>query len=97
MSSVDLHTQYGYQVMIPEAIAIVMAPSKKKDSGIFSITLHGMHVLEVRKHFRFHLIEFFSRHVQSVDFISITKTKEFTVKLSMPFLILIVHQFKFLI
>ena len=47
MSSVDLHTHYGYQVMIAEAIAIVMAPSKKKDSGIFSITKHGMQVLEV--------------------------------------------------
>ncbi|KAI3888705.1 hypothetical protein MKX03_012894 [Papaver bracteatum] len=27
MSSVDLHTQYAYQIMLPEAIAIVMAPS----------------------------------------------------------------------
>ncbi|GJX25642.1 AMSH-like ubiquitin thioesterase 2 isoform X1 [Tanacetum coccineum] len=26
MSSVDLHTQYSYQVMVPEAVAIVMAP-----------------------------------------------------------------------
>ncbi|KAL6532540.1 hypothetical protein OROGR_014510 [Orobanche gracilis] len=27
MSSVDLHTHYSYQVMLPEAIAIVMAPT----------------------------------------------------------------------
>jgi hypothetical protein len=29
MSSVDLHTQVGYQIMLPEAIAIVCAPSKQ--------------------------------------------------------------------
>ena len=28
MSSVDLHTHVGYQIMLPEAIAIVCAPSK---------------------------------------------------------------------
>ena len=28
MSSVDLHTHYSYQVMLDEAIAIVVAPSK---------------------------------------------------------------------
>jgi len=27
LSSIDLHTQFGYQIMIPEAIAIVCAPS----------------------------------------------------------------------
>ncbi|MCH92845.1 STAM-binding protein, partial [Trifolium medium] len=27
MSSVDLHTQYSYQAMIPEAFAIVLAPT----------------------------------------------------------------------
>ncbi|RWV97612.1 hypothetical protein GW17_00039589 [Ensete ventricosum] len=26
MSSIDLHTQYAYQILLPEAIAIVMAP-----------------------------------------------------------------------
>lgn len=29
MSSVDLHTHVGYQIMLPEAIAIVCAPSKQ--------------------------------------------------------------------
>lgn len=28
MSSVDLHTHCGYQLMLDEAIAIVLAPSK---------------------------------------------------------------------
>ncbi|KAI3936855.1 hypothetical protein MKW92_033565, partial [Papaver armeniacum] len=27
MSSVDLHTHHSYQIMLPEAIAIVMAPT----------------------------------------------------------------------
>lgn len=46
MSSVDLHTHFGYQIMLREAIAIVMAPSKKKNSGIFSIHDSGLATLE---------------------------------------------------
>lgn len=39
MSSIDLHTQYPYQVMVPEAIAIVVAPTDKTRSyGIFRLT-----------------------------------------------------------
>jgi STAM-binding protein len=39
MSSVDLHTHCGYQMMLPEAIAIVMAPTDtKKKVGIFQLT-----------------------------------------------------------
>ena len=37
MSSRDLHTHGGYQVMIPESIAIVCAPSKG-DWGVFRLT-----------------------------------------------------------
>ncbi|KAL8721418.1 MAG: hypothetical protein Q9225_001893 [Loekoesia sp. 1 TL-2023] len=37
MSSRDLHTHSGYQVMIPESIAIVCAPSKG-DWGVFRLT-----------------------------------------------------------
>ncbi|KAL8991336.1 MAG: hypothetical protein Q9177_000209 [Variospora cf. flavescens] len=37
MSSRDLHTHCGYQVMIPESIAIVCAPSKG-DWGVFRLT-----------------------------------------------------------
>lgn len=44
LSSIDLHTHYGYQIMLPEAIAIVMAPSKGQQ-GCFSITPKGMEVL----------------------------------------------------
>jgi STAM-binding protein len=38
MSSRDLHTQCGYQVMLPESIAIVCAPSKNPDWGVFRLT-----------------------------------------------------------
>ena len=37
MSSRDLHTHGGYQVMMPESIAIVCAPSKV-DWGVFRLT-----------------------------------------------------------
>ncbi|KAL0367787.1 UNVERIFIED_CONTAM: AMSH-like ubiquitin thioesterase 3 [Sesamum radiatum] len=38
MSSVDLHTHYSYQVMLPEAIAIVMAPTDTSSPhGIFHL------------------------------------------------------------
>lgn len=38
LSSRDLHTSVGYQVMLPESIAIVCAPSKSPDHGIFRLT-----------------------------------------------------------
>ncbi|XP_020251277.1 AMSH-like ubiquitin thioesterase 2 isoform X1 [Asparagus officinalis] len=42
LSSIDLHTQYSYQVMLPEAIAIVMAPADPSRSyGIFRLTDPG--------------------------------------------------------
>ncbi|KAF7124078.1 hypothetical protein RHSIM_Rhsim12G0046300 [Rhododendron simsii] len=42
MSSVDLHTQFSYQVMVPEAIAIVMAPTDTTRSyGIFRLSDPG--------------------------------------------------------
>ncbi|KAI4344814.1 hypothetical protein L6164_012002 [Bauhinia variegata] len=42
MSSVDLHTHYSYQVMLPEAIAIVMAPTDTTSPhGIFHLSDPG--------------------------------------------------------
>ncbi|WOL03271.1 hypothetical protein Cni_G11991 [Canna indica] len=39
MSSIDLHTHYSYQIMLPEAIAIVMAPTDtSRTHGIFHLT-----------------------------------------------------------
>ncbi|KAF2661632.1 hypothetical protein K491DRAFT_586941 [Lophiostoma macrostomum CBS 122681] len=38
MSSRDLHTHSGYQVMMPEAVAIVCAPSKSPSWGVFRLT-----------------------------------------------------------
>ncbi|XP_074290849.1 AMSH-like ubiquitin thioesterase 3 isoform X1 [Silene latifolia] len=42
MSSVDLHTHYSYQIMLPEAIAIVMAPTDSSSKhGIFHLSDPG--------------------------------------------------------
>ncbi|KAF2851109.1 hypothetical protein T440DRAFT_517584 [Plenodomus tracheiphilus IPT5] len=38
MSSRDLHTHVGYQVMMPESVAIVCAPSKTPSWGCFRLT-----------------------------------------------------------
>ncbi|KAI2624470.1 hypothetical protein GGS21DRAFT_321952 [Xylaria nigripes] len=38
MSSRDMHTQSGYQVMLPESIAIVCAPKFEPSYGIFRLT-----------------------------------------------------------
>lgn len=38
MSSRDLHTHSGYQAMLAESIAIVCAPSKQPDWGVFRLT-----------------------------------------------------------
>lgn len=38
MSSVDLHTHASYQLMLPEAIAIVCAPTASPDWGAFRLT-----------------------------------------------------------
>ncbi|KAG2203273.1 hypothetical protein INT47_000193, partial [Mucor saturninus] len=38
LSSVDLHTHCSYQLMLPEAIAIVCAPKQTPDFGIFRLT-----------------------------------------------------------
>ena len=38
LSSRDLHTSAGYQIMLPEAIAIVCAPRQNPDWGIFRLT-----------------------------------------------------------
>ncbi|KAK1292083.1 AMSH-like ubiquitin thioesterase 3 [Acorus calamus] len=42
MSSIDLHTHYSYQIMLPEAIAIVMAPTDtSRNHGIFHLSDPG--------------------------------------------------------
>ncbi|XP_057448480.1 AMSH-like ubiquitin thioesterase 2 isoform X3 [Lotus japonicus] len=48
MSSVDLHTQHSYQMMIPEAFAIVLAPTDTSRScGLFRLTdPDGMEILK---------------------------------------------------
>ncbi len=38
MSSVDLHTHFPFQLLMPEAIAIVCAPTQSPNYGIFRLT-----------------------------------------------------------
>ncbi|XP_056165429.1 AMSH-like ubiquitin thioesterase 2 isoform X4 [Syzygium oleosum] len=56
MSSIDLHTQYSYQVMVPEAFAIVVAPTDASRSyGMFRISEPGgMNVLRECRETGFH-------------------------------------------
>lgn len=42
LSSIDIHTQCGYQTMLDEAVAIVMAPSDRtKKCGLFRLSTPG--------------------------------------------------------
>ncbi|KAI1453648.1 hypothetical protein F4805DRAFT_442632 [Annulohypoxylon moriforme] len=56
MSSRDLHTQSGYQVMLPESIAIVCAPRFQPSYGIFRLTHPpGLdHILNCKQSATFH-------------------------------------------
>ncbi|XP_041066278.1 STAM-binding protein-like [Carcharodon carcharias] len=53
LSSVDLHTHSSYQIMLPEAIAIVCSP-KYQESGFFRLTDHGMDEISLCKQKGFH-------------------------------------------
>ncbi|XP_061995085.1 AMSH-like ubiquitin thioesterase 2 isoform X2 [Rosa rugosa] len=58
MSSVDLHTHYSRQVMVPEAFAIVMAPTDTSSYGIFRLSdPGGMSVLKKCQDTGFHTHE----------------------------------------
>ncbi|KAK4429830.1 AMSH-like ubiquitin thioesterase 2 [Sesamum alatum] len=56
MSSIDLHTQYTYQVMVPEAVGIVMAPTdESRKYGIFRLSdPDGMRILRECRETGFH-------------------------------------------
>ncbi|XP_054839423.1 AMSH-like protease isoform X2 [Eublepharis macularius] len=53
LSSVDLHTHCSYQLMLPEAIAIVCSP-KHNDTGVFRLTNAGMLEVSACKKKAFH-------------------------------------------
>ena len=46
LSSIDLHTQLSYQLMLKEAIAIVVAPQYNPNFGIFNLTDIGITLLQ---------------------------------------------------
>lgn len=47
MSSIDLHTHAGYQAMLPEAVAVVIAPrDTERRVGVFRLeTPHGLKLI----------------------------------------------------
>ncbi|KAM6965738.1 STAM-binding protein-like A [Aplochiton taeniatus] len=53
LSSVDLHTHCSYQIMLPEAIAIVCSP-KFNETGYFRLTDYGMEEISTCKLKGFH-------------------------------------------
>ncbi|XP_013066036.2 STAM-binding protein-like [Biomphalaria glabrata] len=53
LSSVDLHSHFPWQKMMPEAIAIVCSP-KFQENGIFKLTDHGLNVIGSCKEKGFH-------------------------------------------
>ncbi|XP_041088004.1 STAM-binding protein-like A isoform X3 [Polyodon spathula] len=53
LSSVDMHTQCSYQMMLPESIAIVISP-KFNETGYFKLTEHGMEEISSCKQKGFH-------------------------------------------
>ncbi|CAG5135339.1 unnamed protein product, partial [Candidula unifasciata] len=53
LSSVDLHSHFPWQKMMPEAIAIVCSP-KYDETGIFTLTDHGLDVIGSCKQKGFH-------------------------------------------
>jgi STAM-binding protein len=55
LSAIDLHMQFSLQVMLPEAISIVVSPRHIPGSGIFSLTRdHGMNVIKNCRETGFH-------------------------------------------
>ena len=55
LSSIDLHTHNAYQIMLPEAIAMVCSPSKTPSLGIFRLTdPTGMNIISKCNRAGFH-------------------------------------------
>lgn len=54
LSSIDLHTHYSYQIMIPEAIAIVCSPKYKKNGYFILSPTYGLQLIGNCKKGGFH-------------------------------------------
>lgn len=55
LSSVDIHTQNSYQIMLPEAIAVVCAPKHEPAWGVFRLTdPHGIDIVKACPRTGFH-------------------------------------------
>lgn len=55
LSSVDIHTQNSYQIMLPEAIAVVCAPQHEPAWGVFRLTdPNGINIIKACPRTGFH-------------------------------------------
>eukprot|EP01113_Clastostelium_recurvatum_P012346 TRINITY_DN1640_c0_g1_i1.p1 TRINITY_DN1640_c0_g1~~TRINITY_DN1640_c0_g1_i1.p1 ORF type:complete len:633 (+),score=93.58 TRINITY_DN1640_c0_g1_i1:198-1901(+) len=55
LSSVDLHTHASYQYLLPEAVAVVMAPSRTANFGVFRLSdPPGLQIVQKCKQKGFH-------------------------------------------
>lgn len=54
LSSVDMHTHFGYQAMLDEAVAVVMAPRKQPSCGLFRLTAKGLNEMQTCSKRGFH-------------------------------------------
>lgn len=55
LSSIDLHTQFGFQIMVPEAIAIVCAPSKNENRTFILTPDYGIKTISECNQSGFHM------------------------------------------
>jgi len=71
LSSVDLHTQFNYQWLLKEAVAIVYSPMHRKGLGVFNLTEKGLQEIKQcpSRGFHRHSEGLFceASHVQMVD------------------------------
>lgn len=55
LSSIDLHTQFGFQIMVPEAVAIVCAPSYNENKMFILTPNFGLKVISDCNQSGFHM------------------------------------------
>ncbi len=55
LSSIDLHTQFGFQIMVPEAVAIVCAPKYNETRSFILTPNYGVKVISECSQGGFHM------------------------------------------
>lgn len=82
LSSVDLHTQNSYQIMLPESIAIVCAPQHEPAWGVFRLTdPRGINLIKSCNKTGFH------PHPESNLYLSAHNPGHIMIRSDIPFLV----------